>query len=290
MPRDYYEILGVKKGVSDDEIKRAYRKLARQFHPDRNPGDKSAETKFKEIQQAYDVLSDKQKKSQYDQFGFAGPSGGAGTGPFQWGGGGFRGANPDEAADVFRRFFGDMGDLGGASGAGQEGVDLSELFGQRAGARRGRPTREVESEITVPFQTAALGGTLSLNIDGANVDVKVPAGVKEGQTLRLSGQGPGGGNLLLKIKIAPHPYFRREDNDVILEAPISVSEAVLGGKIEVPTVDGTRLTVKIPPGSSSGSRLRLRGKGIHGGDQYIELKVVVPKADDEPSRKLIEEL
>jgi curved DNA-binding protein len=294
MPRDHYEVLGVKKGAGEDEIKRAYRKLARQFHPDRNPGDKSAETKFKEIQQAYDVLSDKKKREQYDQFGFAGPSAGAGAGPFQWGGGGFRGASPDEAADVFRRFFGGgmggMGDLGGMGQGGAEDVDISELFGQRGrGAGRRARAREVESELTVPFNTAALGGTMGLNIDGTNVDVKVPAGVKEGQTLRLQGQGPGGGDLMLKIKVAPHPYFRREDNDVILEVPISLSEAVLGGKVEVPTVDGTRLAVKIPPGSSSGSRLRLRGKGIRGGDEYIELKVVVPKADDAQSRKLIEE-
>jgi DnaJ-class molecular chaperone len=296
MPRDYYESLGVKKGASEDEIKRAYRKLARQFHPDRNPGDKSAETKFKEVQEAYDVLSDKKKRQQYDQFGFVGPdagAGGAGTGPFQWGGGNYRNATPDEAAEVFRRFF------GGGMGAGHgfedgeegEGIDLGELFGQQRGGtgRRSRAPAEVESEVTVPFETAAVGGKLSVNVDGTNIDVTVPSGVKEGQTLRLRGQAPGGGNLLLKIKIAPHPYFRREDNDVILDVPISVSEAILGSKVEVPTVDGTRLAVKIPPGSSSGSRLRLRGKGISGGDQYIQLQLVVPTVKDERSRELIEE-
>jgi DnaJ-class molecular chaperone len=299
MPRDYYESLGVKKGATEDEIKRAYRKLARQYHPDRNPGDKSAETKFKEVQEAYDVLSDKKKRQQYDQFGFAGPNagtGGAGTGPFQWGGGNYRNATPDEAAEVFRQFFGGgMGGMGGAhgfeSGDEGEGVDLGTLFGQRRGAtgRRPRAPAEVESEVTVPFETAASGGKLSINVEGTSIDVTVPPGVKEGQTLRLRGQAPGGGNLLLKIKIAPHPYFRREDNDVILEVPISIAEAVLGAKVEVPTVDGTRLSVKIPPGSSSGSRLRLRGKGINGGDQYIQLQVTVPSIKDERSRELIEE-
>jgi curved DNA-binding protein len=302
MPRDYYEVLGVKKGAADDEIKRAYRKLARQYHPDRNPGDKTAETKFKEIQQAYDVLSDKKQREQFDRFGFAGPGAGpgGGTGPFQWGGssGGFRNVPPEEAADIFRQFFGGGAGMGGTDDLGSMGghtqeqeFDLGSMFGQRrGGGRRTRRPAETESEITVPFDIAALGGTISLNVAGTNIDVKVPTGVKEGQVLRLGGQGSGGGDLLLKIKIAPHPYFRREDNDLILDVPISIAEAALGGKIDVPTLDGTRLSVKVPPGSSSGSRLRLRGKGIKGGDQYIELKVVVPTMQDERSRQLVEEL
>jgi DnaJ-class molecular chaperone len=296
MPRDYYEVLGVGKGASEDEIKKAYRKLARQYHPDRNPGDKQAETRFKEIQDAYDVLNDKTKRAQYDRFGFVGPEGGfpggeGGQGPFtfRWGGGAPGGAeqiDPNEAAEIFSQMFGGAGgDMGG----------LGDLFGRRgrtsARGRRAPPRRDEPSaaEVTIPFETAAAGGSVSLSVNGHELNVKVPAGVAEGQTLRLQGQGAGGGDLLLKLHISPHAYFRREGNDVILEVPVSVPEAVLGTRVEVPTLDGARLMVKVPPGTSSGSRLRLRGKGIKGGDQYIEIKIVASAARDDRSRELMEE-
>ena len=291
MPRDYYEVLGVQKSASEEEIKKAYRKLAREFHPDRNPGDKTAEGKFKEVQEAYDVLSDQTKRSQYDRFGRVGPDGGGG-GPggqgFQWGGpGGFQQVDPGEAADIFRQFFG-----GGAGGAGDVG-DIEELMGKRGrGRSRGRraaPAPEVESEVTIPFVTAALGGTINIQVDGRELSVKIPAGVTDGQALRLQGQAPGGGNLKLVLRIQPHPYFRREGNNVILEVPLSVSEAILGTKVDVPTLDGSKLSVKVPPGTSSGARLRLRGKGIAGGDQFIEIKVVIPSSVDDRGRQLIEE-
>jgi curved DNA-binding protein len=289
MARDYYDVLGVQKTASDDEIKKAYRKLAREFHPDRNPGDKKAEGKFKEIQEAYDVLSDKTKRSQYDRFGRVGPDGGAG-GPagggfqWQWGGGpgGFQQVDPAEAADLFRQFFG-----------GGEVGDVEELLGRRSRSRgRGRrpsAAPEVESEITVPFETAALGGSINIQVDGRELAVKIPAGVADGQALRLQGQAPGGGNLKLILRIQPHPYFRREGNNILLEVPVSVSEAILGASVDVPTLDGTKLSVKVPPGTSSGARLRLRGKGIAGGDQFIEIKIVVPSSIDARSRQLIEE-
>jgi DnaJ-class molecular chaperone len=143
-------------------------------------------------------------------------------------------------------------------------------------------------ELDVPFQTAALGGTISLSIDGREVDVKIPAGIDDGQTLRLQGQGPGGADLHLKMRLGSHPFFKREGHDLTITAPISVAEAVLGTKIDVPTLDGEKLTMKIPPGASSGARLRLRGKGIKGGDQYVEIKIVTPKVDDR-SRELMEE-
>jgi DnaJ-class molecular chaperone len=291
MARDYYEILGLKRGASEEEIKGAHRKLARQYHPDRNPGDKQAEAKFKEIQAAYDVLSDKNKRAQYDRFGHVGPDGGFGGGTggqtFHWGGGpgGFQGMDPEQAADLFRQFFG-----GGAGAGGVGGID--DLFAQAPRGGRGRRSagaREVETQVAIPLQTAALGGAVSLRIDGKELTVKIPAGVEEGQTLRLKGQAPGGGNLRIVLRIQPHPFFRREGKDLILEAPLSLSEAVLGTRLDVPTLDGTRLTVKVPPGTSSGARLRLRGKGIGGGHQYIEIKVVVPVPKDEQSRKLIEE-
>jgi DnaJ-class molecular chaperone len=284
MPRDYYEVMGVKRGASDEEIKKAYRGLARKYHPDRNPGDKEAESKFKEVQDAYDVLSDVKKRAQYDQFGFAGADGGfPGGGPqgaggytFRWGGGGpgFEAAGP-EAEEILSQLF------GGAS-----------PFGRRGRGRRAQPepaAEPVSSDVSIPFTTAALGGTVSLRVDHKEMDVKVPAGVEEGQVLRVQGQGPGGADLLLRLHIQPHPEFRREGNNIVLDAPISVAEAVLGTKIDVPTLDGTRLTVKVPPGTSSGARLRLRGKGIKGGDQFIELKIVVPQKVDERSRELMEE-
>jgi DnaJ-class molecular chaperone len=289
MPRDYYETLGVKRDASDEEIKKAYRKLARQYHPDRNPGDKQAESRFKEVQDAYDVLSDKAKRAQFDRFGHVGPDGGfAGAGrpggtTFRWGGGpsggNFQEMDPNEAAEIFGQFFG--------------GGGIGDLFGRSPrGARRTRrpePAHEVETEVTIPFLTAVNGGTVNLGVGDRELAVKIPAGVEDGQSLRLQGQGPGGADLRLKLHVQPHTYFRREGTNVVLEAPLSVSEAVLGTRLEVPTLDGTRLAVKVPPGTSSGARLRLRGKGIKGGDQFIEVKVVVPAPKDDRSRQLIEE-
>jgi curved DNA-binding protein len=295
MPRDYYETLGVKRDASDDEIKKAYRKLARQHHPDRNPGDKQAEARFKEVQDAYDVLSDKNKRAQYDRFGFAGPAGGfPGGGPggptFHWGGGGpegfqFEGLDPQQAAEIFGQLFGNRG-MGGME-------DMGDPFGRRPAGpgkrRRAAPAADVQAEVSIPFLTAALGGSVDVTVDGSNLSIKIPAGVEDGKVLRLAGQAPGGGNLLLKLRVEKHPFFQREGNDVILQVPLSLPEAVLGTKVDVPTLDGTKLTVKVPPGASSGTRLRLRGKGIKGGDQFIEIKVVVPAAKDERSRELIEE-
>ncbi len=280
MPRDYYEVLGVSRNASESDVKKAYRKLARQYHPDRNPGDKQAEARFKEVQEAYDILNDKAKRAQYDRFGFAG-LGGGGQGPFRAEGGGpggfeFQGVNPEDLESI----------LGAFGGGG-----FGEMFGRRARGRgrAARPPASVEAEVAIPFLTAALSGTVSLNVDGRAIDVRVPVGVEEGKKLRLAGQGPSGGDLLVRIKIEPHLYFRREGNNVILDVPVSVSEAILGTKVDVPTLDGTHLTVKVPAGTSSGARLRLRGKGIAGGDQFIEIKIVAAKVGDERSREIIEE-
>ncbi len=285
MPRDYYEVLGVQRDASDDDIRKAYRSLARQHHPDRNPGDKEAERKFKEIQDAYDVLSNKQKRAQYDRFGFVGPDGGFPGGPggfqFQWGGGpgNFSGFNPEQAQDFLNQLFGGMDfDMGAAP-------SRTRTRGRRGGAR---PPPEPHT-ITIPFDTAALGGKVSIGVEGRELSVAIPAGAEEGQKLRLPGQAPGGGDLYLQLHIAPHPWFRREGNHLILEVPISVAEAVLGAQIEVPTLDGTRLAVKIPPGTSSGTRLRLRGKGIKGGDQLIEIKIVASAAATDHARELMAE-
>src|SRR5262249_51174611 len=268
--------------------KKAYRKLARQYHPDRNPGDKQAESRFKETQEAYDVLSDKKKRAQFDRFGFAGAGthgGPGGPDGFQWGGGpgGFEfQGDPEMAADLFRNMCG-----GGAPGAGFE-----ELLGGRgrAGRRsRQQAPQEVEAAATIPFTTAALGGAVGIQIDGRQLEVKVPAGVEDGKKLRLRGQGPGGAELIVKLPVATPPYFPRGGSNIVLDVPLSLPEAVLGAKVDVPTLSGEHLTVKVPPGTSSRARLRLRGKGIAGGDQFIEIKIVVPAPKDDRSRELIEE-
>lgn len=293
MPRDYYEVLGVNKTASEDEIKKAYRKLARQYHPDRNPGDKQAAERFKEAQDAYDVLSDKTKRENYDHFGFAGPSqmpgggGFPGGASFHWGTGGGGGPggvdiDPAQFEEIFRHLGGGFGPGMGGDGGGRR---------TRGGRRRATPPPVMEPvEVTIPFETAIKGGTVELQADGSQIHLKVPAGVREGQTMRLAGQGPGGSDLYLKLKLGPHPYFQREGNDVILEVPLSLPEAALGATVDVPTLDGARLGVKVPPGTPSGARLRLRGKGISGGDQYIQIKVVVPAVKDERGKHLVEEL
>lgn len=288
MPRDYYEVLGVPRTASADEIKKAYRKLARDNHPDRNPGDKHAEARFKEVQEAYDVLNDAKKKAQFDQFGVVGGQEGAGGpgGGFHWGGGGFPGGGfPGGGAQMDPETLEEL--LGGFGG-------FADILGKRGGQQRGGRSRRqspspVETEISVDFQTAALGGKVALQVDGRAIDVKLPPGIEEGKVIRLRGQGADGGDLHLKIHIQPHRYFRREGNNVLLEVPLSLAEAVLGATVDVPTLDGTKLSVKIPTGASSGTRLRLRGKGIAGGDQFIEIKVVVPAAKDEKSKDLIEQ-
>jgi DnaJ-class molecular chaperone len=292
MPRDYYEVLGVKRESSEDEIKKAYRSLARKYHPDRNPGDKQAVTNFKEVQDAYDVLSDKTKREQYNRFGFAGPQAGA-AGPggqtFHWGGGG-GGAGPGPAGfqnidpSMFEELFSGMGGVSG----------MEEMLNQqrkpRGRSRKSAPPPPMTSEVRIPFINAALGGAIALEVGDREITVKIPPGVEDGQVLRVQGQGPGGSDLHLKIGIDPHAYFLREGKDIILKVPLSVAEAILGTKIDVPTLDGTVLTVKVPPGTSSGSRLRLRGKGIPGGgDQFLEFKIMVPSDINDRSREIIEE-
>ncbi len=295
MPRDPYEVLGVSRTATQEEIQKAYRKLSKKYHPDRNPGDKQAENAYKEVQEAYEILSDPQKRAAYDRYGFAGPP----PGGFP---GGFGGAeqvhlDPEMAEELFRHFMGGFGSR--RSGFGGFPFDnLEDLFGA-ATARGRRPTSRVratpsvepiESEIRVPFLTAANGGTVTIRIGGREIEVKVPPGIEEGKKLRVPAEATGGPDVLLKVHIEPHPYFRREGNDILLDVPITIAEAVLGTRVEVPTIRGERLEVKVPPGTSSGTRLRLRGKGIAGGDQYLVFKIVVPPGEvDAKSRELISE-
>jgi len=296
MPRDPYEVLGVSRNATAEEIQKAYRKLSKKYHPDRNPGDKQAENAYKEVQEAYEILNDPQKRAAYDRYGFAGPPPPGGFG------GGFGNAeqvsiDPEMAEELFRRF---MGGLGGFGGFGSF-ANLDELFGgprRRAGTTSGPRTRvratpttePLETEVSIPFVTAAQGGTIPIRIGGRQIDVKIPAGIEEGKKLRVPPEATGGPEVLLKVHIEPHPYFRREGNDLFLEVPISISEAILGGSVEVPTLTGERLEVKVQPGTSSGKRARIRGKGIQGGDLYLVFKVMVPPGEvDARSRELITE-
>ena len=281
MPRDPYDILGVPRSATPEQIREAHRKLAKKFHPDLN---KTAEAgaKFKEIQEAYDLLSDAQKRKQFDQFGHAGPSMGGAPGGAQGGWG-----NVD--ASTFEEIFGDfMG--GGARRAG----------GRRGGARAGE---DLESRITVDFMTAALGGVrhVSLESNGQpiSLDVRIPPGIESGGDLRLRGKGGEGmgggpaGDLVLHISVAPHPWFRREGLDVVVEVPISIAECALGTSVEVPLLEGTA-TLRVPAGTASGKRLRLKGKGVAAkgdtGDLYAVIRVEAPKSLNDEDRAALERM
>jgi DnaJ-class molecular chaperone len=310
--RDYYEILGVARDAKPEAIKKAYRALARKFHPDVNPGDKAAEARFKEIQNAYDILSDEEKRARYDRFGTAafegmaaaGPRSGASEYTFRFGEPGF------ETVD-FSQFFGPMG--AGGRGAGMEeephgGAGIFEdLIGRMRGGRTARAHggRDMEAQLTIPFLTAVRGGETTIEVhrgpgQGESKVVHIPPGIESGKKLRIKGQGePGGkqgpaGDLFITITVEPHPYFRREGRDLEVEVPISVTEAILGAKIDVPTLDGLK-SLTVPAGSSSGRKLRLKGQGVPAagskpaGDLFVILNVVVPKSVDEPSRRLIED-
>ncbi len=299
MPRDPYEVLGVSKSASPEEIQKAHRKLSKKFHPDRNPGDKQADASFKEVQEAYELLTDPTKKANYDQFGFVGPpqAGFPGAGGFAGGfpGAGFPGGFPDGgggvnidpgmAEELFKRFVG-----GGAGGAGPNLGDFFETGRRKTKPRNRRTVGEpIEAEVTIPFDVAVNGGSIAIQVGEDQIDVKVPAGIEEGKKLRVKGDEQRPRDVILRVRITPHEYFRREGNDIFLDVPISIAEAVLGAKVDVPTIAGERLEVKVRPGTSSGAKLRLRGKGVNGGDQYLLFKVMVPPGEvDEVSRKLIE--
>ena len=297
MANDYYATLGVRKGAPQDEIRKAYKKLAREYHPDVKPDDAAAAKKFKEIQEAYAVLGDKEKREQYDKYGRVFGPGGEG-GPFPAGGGG-----SFDLEDLFGGLFG-----GGGGGANPFGGGGGNPFGGGSARHRQRPQngQDIKAEIVVPFHVAMKGGeheiTLTRGSEHDRLSVRIPAGVNDGQAIRLSGQGHPGqaggrpGNLLVTIKVAEHPWFKREGNNLVVEIPVTPAEAALGAKVEVPTIDEGELLLTIPPGTSSGARLRLRGKGVidaktkRQGDELVVVKVVLPKEISDEQRQLYQKL
>ena len=289
--RDFYEVLGVPRSASQDEIRKAYKKLARKFHPDVKPADPDAEKKFSEITEAYDILSDEEKRKNFDQFGhgFRGGGGGGGGNPFQGFGGGSGGGAAFDLDDL----------LGGMFGGGGRG-------GGRRAQPRAQKGADAKADITIPFTMAVEGGDYSLNVQQGSkserLSIKIPAGIDDGQTIRLAGQGGPGvgggapGDLLVTIQIAAHPWFRRDGSNLLVDVPLTPSEAALGAKIDVPTLTEGLVVLSVPPGTSSGARLRLRGKGVRNpktgdrGDQFVVLKIVLPKELSEEARSLYQQL
>jgi DnaJ-class molecular chaperone len=315
MSEDYYQVLGINRNASQAEIQKAYREAARKYHPDMNPDDKTAKEKFQQVQQAYDVLSDAEKRELYDRYGSSfetmGPGGpGGGAGP-QWtytrggpGGGGAGGAGFD-----YSQIFGDRYEGDPSSG-------FEEIFRQFTGGtgagpqtsrRRGRRKvngSDLSHEVKIPFRTAVTGGEVTLSLtrpDGhaETLTVKIPVGVEEGQKIRLRGQGeqvPNGkpGDLLLTIHIAPHPQFVRQGRNLEVKLPLTLAEAALGAKIDLPTPHGT-IALKIPAGTSSGKRLRVKGHGVRPksgepGDLFAVIEIQLPADLDDADREAIARL
>ncbi len=302
---DPYSVLGVSRTASDEDVRKAFRKLAKKHHPDLNPGDKAAEARFKEITQANDILSDKDKRRRFDageidatgaevppRGFYRDQAGGPGGFKYQRGGG--------------HESFVDMGDV------------FSEMFGQRGGQRSGRGFgfggerpgfgedgfdmggMPVTYTLTVPFLVGSRGGKQRVNLpDGRTLDIDVPEGTTDGTTLRLKGQGmPGGkgkpaGDAYVEIRVQPHAFFEPRDNDIHVELPVTLTEAVLGGKVKVPTIGGA-VMLNVPAGSNTGTSLRLKGRGLldrksgQRGDQYVKLKVVLPEKPDDKLKGFLE--
>lgn len=287
--RDYYEVLGVSKNASDDEIKKAYRKLAVKYHPDKNPGDKEAEVKFKEVSEAHEVLSDKQKRARYDQFGHAGVGGSAAGGGFS--GNPFGGFNYNGQTFDF--------DFGGG---GMFDDILGSLFGFGAGgARRPRRGPDYQTSVALTFEEAIFGTTKNISVDGKDLKVKIPAGIDDGMSIRLRGKGgpaPEGGSepgdLYVKVKVKPHKSLTREGAIILSEEKIDMVDAALGCEIEVETVDG-KITMKVPAGTQSGTPFKLSGHGVpfrsdgDRGPHIVTVIVETPKNLSRKQKELLEE-
>jgi DnaJ-class molecular chaperone len=307
MATDYYAALGVSKTASPEDIQKAYRKLARKYHPDMNPDDATAKKKFQEVQSAFEVLSDADKRKRYDQFGsdFEQMGGGAGGAPRGWR------YTTSSGPQTYPFDVNDLGDIfgGGVDTEGAGGfADLFKHLGRgRGGRRTAQPTRgtDIKHELTVPFATAVLGGEAALSVQRADGDietikVKIPAGIDDGKRIRLRGQGSEGtgnapaGDILLTIHVGPHPHFRRADNRLEVRVPVTLAEAATGAKIDVPTPHGV-VTLTLPPNTSSGKRLRIKGQGVKpanqpAGDLFAEIQVVLPSDLTDGERQQLAEI
>ncbi len=299
--KDYYEVLGIQKTASEKEIKQAFRKLARKYHPDVNPGDRGAENKFKEINEAHEVLSDPEKRRKYNQLGAnwkryepsPRPGGGPGFSGFNVG---FEGPGGGGFSDFFKTFFGagmDVDDLFGRSGAGFRGAQSAA-----------QPGRNVTADISITLEESHSGTVRRLSVERAGatdvIEVRIPKGVKDGSKVRVAGKGEPGGSgesrdLYLAIKMIPHAIYQRDGDDLSLDLPVTFAEAALGAEVEVPTLSG-KARIKLPKGSQPGRRMRLKGKGMpklkgrgHG-DLFAKLVVVVPKELEKREKELVEEL
>lgn len=303
MVKDYYQRLGVSRQASADDIKKAYRALAKKSHPDLNPGNKAAEEQFKSITEAFEVLSDQKKRRMYDEFGDD-------AAKLGW---------DDKKAEQFRAYRGG-GSSGRAGGGGMPGFDfnvsgdgggvdfesiLGEMFGGGRGGRgrkRGpMPGADLATELTVTLRDAVAGGERTLNVNGHRLTVKIPAGIETGSRIRLAGQGEAGerggakGDLYVDLTVEEHPLIRRDEKNLYLELPVTVKEASLGADIKVPTF-GNGGTVTIKPGTQSGTKLRLRGQGVPdlkggaAGDLYLVVQVKLPEASDAEVKKAIDAL
>lgn len=291
--KDFYTVLGVSRSATPEELKKSYRKLAMKYHPDKNPGDKKAEESFKEITEAYETLSDPKKKEMYDQFGFAGANQGfAGAGAGGFGGFNQQGFNGEDFQDIFGDIFG-------------------ESFGGGRGFRQQRKQRGADLRYTlnISFEESALGTEKTISFmrqkssqdETVRLSVKVPAGVKQGQRLKLAGegdrspQGGGNGDLYVIINIQDHPLFKREEDDVYVDVPVSFVDAILGSEIEVPTLTG-RVALKVPPGTYSGQVMRLKNKGFPkqggfgSGDMLVRIQVDTPSSLSSEQKDLVKEL
>ena len=281
--RDYYEVLGVNRNASPEEIKRAYRKVALQHHPDKNPGDETAEEKFKEASNAYDVLSDSEKRKIYDIRGHAGVHNA-----------GFQGYTNFE--DIFTNF----GDIFGREVFGNFGDVFGDVFSREnptgfSPQRRGN----LRTRLTIPFEESILGAEKRIQVNDRTLTIKIPQGIKDGQSLRLTGQGDLNasgqrGSLIVKIAVQPHPNFKRENLDLVTEATVPLTTAALGGKVRIPTLKGD-IDLKIPAGTQPEQQLRVRGAGVvdsskRKGDLRVQIKIEIPRSLTRKQKELLKEL
>jgi len=314
--KDYYKILGVDRKASTDDIKKAFRKLARKYHPDVNPGDKNAEQRFKEINEAHEVLTDTEKRQKYDQFGSQWQQwqqAGRSTSDFdwsQWAGGGFGapggtrveyrdlndlfggGAGGSGFSDFFEALFGSMGGMGGMGAAGADRM--------RGGARAPRRGQNVEHQVEITLEEAFRGSSRLLQVGNQRLEVKIPAGVKTGSKIRMAGKGGQGagasGDLFLKIKVLSHKTFTCKDDDLTREIDVDLYTALLGGEVNVPTLSGT-VALRIPPETQSGRKFRLQNQGMPSpkdpsarGNLYVKVQITLPQGLSEKEKELFQEL